>query len=372
MISIRYVSSSRSPSGYGSAARAFITALFCAGVNLSCDNLMQMAEFTNYGITGDIADRLSNRMIPYKVMIIHLTPDLIPTYKEEGIYTINHLFWEMDKLPKEWIQPLNSIDEIWTASQQMAEMIGRSGVTTPCYAFSQPIDTGKATENIESFLLEFPKDFTFYTIGQWIDRKNFKGLLHAYWKTFQKEEKVSLLIKTYRVNYSDSEYNFIKRDIEQWKNELRLSHYPKVLLTKHLLSDEQIVKLHKMGDCYVSASSGEGWNRPMQEAMLYGNPVISGDNGGITDIMTDQYYYKIPSTHVNATEQSHIPWYTSSMRWKLLDKESLGKQMKFMFDNYDKTLERSKKAQEYIVNNFSFQKIGNMMKERLEQISVTL
>lgn len=368
MISIRYVSSSKSPSGYGSAARNFVTALFCAGINVSCDNIQQTAEKTNYGITGAITDLLQGRDIPYKIVVIHLTPDLYPQYMEKGKYHIGHLFFETDKLPKEWIEPCNQMDELWVGSQQQIDMIRNSGVTTLCTIFPQPIDIGLADERIEPFMFSFPKDFTFYSIFQWIDRKNPRGLLRAYWKAFEGNENVSLLLKTYRVNYTDSEYKLIKQDIEKWKEELGLKHYPKVLLTKNLLTEQQVMKVHTMGDVFINPSSGEGWNRCVQEAMLLGKPIISADNGGITDHMTTQHYFAVPSSLQRVTEQSHIPWYTQNMQWRMIDEDALGKQMRYVYDNYDKALEKGKQAQKFVSDNFSYQAVGERMKKRLEEI----
>lgn len=371
-IDVKYTSSGKSPSGYGSAARVDIAALFCSGVNLTTETIQQTAETTDYGIEGKIMDSLEGRDIPYKIQIVHLTPDLIPQYKQEGIYTISRLAWETDKLPKEWINPLNEIDEIWTMSPQMVEMIHKSGVTTPCFNFPEPINITKATERIDSFQLKFPKDFIFYTIGQWIDRKNFRGLLRAYWRAFEGEERVSLMIKTHRTNYSESEYSIIKRDIMNWKNELKLKHFPKILLVRQLMNDKQVNKLHQLGDCYISPSAGEGWGRPIQEAMLYGKPVIAGDVGGITDIMTTQHYYVVSSKSYNATEVSHIPWYTRDQKWKLLDEDVLGIRMKEVFKNYSDAMKVGEKAQKYVIENFSFQEVGRQMKARLSDISKSL
>ena len=368
MISCKYTSSGKNPSGYASAARAFITALFVSGVNVTCETIAQMVEQTDYGLEGKIMNALENRRIPYKVKLIHLTPDLYPIYTEKGVYTIGHLFWETDKLPKEWIQPLNQIDEIWTASPQMIEMIKASGVTTPCYAFPQPIWTDQASEAIAPFALPYPKDFTFYSIFQWIDRKNPRSLLRAYWKAFEGNDRVSLLLKTYRINYSESEFNLIKRDIEQWKKELGLNHFPKVFLIRKLLSQSQMAKLHKLGDCYVTSSSGEGWNRPLQEAMLFGKPTISADNGGLTDIMLKSQYFYVPSIPKNATEVSTIPWYTRDMQWKEVDEDKLAEQMLHVHNQHAKTLSVAKKAQDFVIENFSFQRVGNLMRQRLEQI----
>ena len=369
MINVKYTSSSKSPSGYGEAARNFVTALLCAGVNVTCESITQTIEKTDYGLPGAICNMLENRDIPYQISIIHLTPDLYPTYKEKGIYTIGHLFWETDRLPKAWIKPLNEIDEIWTASPQMVRMIMDSGVTTKCTTFPQPIDVSE--EKIEPFDLNIPRDFIFYYIAQWIDRKNFRGLLRAYWKAFEGNDKVSLLLKTYRVNYSDSEYNLIKKDIQDWKKELKLKSYPRVLLARKILSNNQMKKLHMLGDCYVNASSGEGWCRPMQEAMNLGKPVISGDNGGLTDYLSPALYTLVLGSLQSATEVSHIPWYDRSMNWNVLDEEQLMSGMKSVYEDKYSADKKAEKVQELVRENFNFQTVGNQMRIRLNDILQT-
>jgi glycosyltransferase involved in cell wall biosynthesis len=214
--------------------------------------------------------------------------------------------------------------------------------------------------------LPFDTEFKFYSIFQWIDRKNPRGLLRAYWKAFEGNDKVCLILKTYGQNYSPNEYERIKKDIEKWKKELGLKSYPKIFLVKKLMTNHEIKRLHATGDCYVASSSGEGWNRPVQEAMLYGKPVISGDVGGITDLMKE--YYKVESKSVLATEQSQIPWYTHDMSWKELDEKSLTEQMKFVYSNYKEAKALSGYAQHTVVTEFSFQYIGQMMKTRLQEI----
>ncbi|MCK9371078.1 glycosyltransferase [Candidatus Dojkabacteria bacterium] len=364
---IRYLMAN-DPSGYGAAARNDVHALYVSGVPITTEIIKQMGENTDYGISGLIANALQNRDIDYKIKILHLTPDLYPRYIEDGIFNIGRLFWETDRLPKEWVQPCNLMQEIWTASESMAKMITDSGVTTPVRWFPQPIDTSKLSERIQAFETQYPKDFTFYSIFQWIMRKNPRTLLRAYWKEFEGNDAVTLLLKTYRVTYQPSEYELIKGEIQTWKNELKLDHYPKIYLVDKLLKDSEIYRLHKMGDCFIQPSSGEGWSRPTQEAMLMGKPVISGNNGGITDYLTPYHYYKVESKSVQATMQSFIPWYVSEMSWKELDEDSLREQMRIVYNEHGKAEKTAKKAQDYVCENLSLDKVGQLMFNRITEI----
>ena len=312
---------------------------------------------------------LSDRNIDYKIKIIHLTPDTYPRYMQKGKYNIGHLFWETDRLPKEWIEPINKMQELWVSSDAMATLFRNCGVKIPMYAFPQPVDTSEADKPWEKFDLPEHKGFLFYSVFQWIERKNPKALLQAYWEAFTGRQDVSLLLKTYRIGYGDEEYQRIQMDIERWKRESRLVHFPRVLLATKLLSHEDMMRLHHTGDAYVSADHGEGWCRPLQEALLMGKPAITTARGGIHEYLNADLYYPISSTYVPVVGQPWIPWYSGEQNWAQIDKEEFKKKMKFVFMNKNTAQLKGYKAQDYIKSRFSFHRVGEEMRKRLEKIN---
>jgi len=368
MISVKYFAPWKDHSGYGNASRAFITALYCAGVNTTTELVVQVPEKSHYGLPEHIASSLENRDIDYKIKILHCTPDMIPRYMEAGKYHISHLFTETDRLPASWIAPLNTVGEIWTASERQAQMFRGSGIRVPIHSFAQPINIMAGEERIAPLEIRYKKDFTFYSIFQWIDRKNPRGLLRAYWREFEGNNNVTLLLKTYRVNYSEREYALIKSDIAAWRLELNQGHYPKILLVNKLLQERDMPRIHAYADCYVNASSSEGWSRPVHEAIIMGKPVISADNGGITDYLTEDSYYRVKSFPVVATEVSHIPWYTKDQSWWDIDEADLGNTMKTVFLETNRYA-RAGRAKQWAMEHTSYQEVGRQMKERLVQIS---
>ena len=364
MLNLKYTSPSCDASGYGASSRADINALYVAGANITTETIQQTQFRSTYDIQEKVVKYLEGRNIDYKIKILHITPDLYQRYMEPGKYHIGRLVWETDKLPESWIAPINKIDEIWTTTEPHAEIMRKSGVIVPIYTFPEPMEVRE--EKIIPFKTKDKKDFIFYSIFQWIDRKNPRGLLRAYWKAFENRDDVTLIIKTYRVTYDPSEFKIIENDIETWRKELNLKgKYPKVWLVEKLMTSSEVKKLHALGDCFVNPSSGEGWCRPMAEAMLQGKPVISGDNGGVTDL--SPYYLKVSTKASQVTAQTFIPWYQGNMSWKNLDETELGLAMKSVID-HPSYIERTKHAQDFVLQNFNLQTVGAKMLERLSAI----
>lgn len=372
MKGIRYLGTWGDYSGYGEANRMDITALHNVNVDVTTELIRQVPEDTDFGWTGALCDNLRDRNIPYKIKIIHLTPDMYPRYMEKGVYHIGRLFWETDKLPKDWIEPCNKMGEIWASSEAMAELFRSSGIKVPIYWFPQAIDTMMGDKAYDKYIIEGHRGFLFYSIFQWIERKNPKGLITSYWKTFSGRDDVSLLIKTYGVNYTAEENEKIIREIESWRKQVRLPHYPRLLIQTKLLTRRELMKLHLTGDCYVTADHGEGWARPLQEALLMGKPVISTSRGGIHEYLTEEMYFPIPSEYVPVIEQPNIKFYTSDQNWAEPNYEKLETAMRWVYDNREVASTKGIKAKNFIKDEFNFYNVGLQMRKRLEDIDKRL
>jgi glycosyltransferase involved in cell wall biosynthesis len=368
-VKISYVGSGLDYSGYGQANRAFITALYLAGVDVTTETCVQVRQETDVGWEGSLVQSLENRKINYKIKIIHLTPDLYPKYMEDNMYHIGHLFWETDKLPKDWVPYCNKMQEIWTSSPNMEEIIRRSGVNIPTYSFPQPIDSNRSDKKWGRYAVPYHKGYLFYSVFQWIERKNPRALLNAYWEAFKGVNDVGLMLKVFRQDYSRGEFEKIKDDIRQWKasfaNPMAL---PPVYLIKELMTYDRLFKLHNTADCYVSADRGEGWSRPIMEALLMGKTVISTARGGIHEYLKPEHYFAIDSEYVGVEPQTWVPFYTNQMKWAEVNKEDLKTAMIYAYKNPEIANSKGIIAKEYIKANFNYFTVGQRLKERLEKI----
>lgn len=369
---VKYTGTFTDYSGYGQANRNFITALFLANIKTTTELVVQVQERGKFGWIGELCKALENNLIRYKIKIIHLTPDMYPRYMEAGKYHIGHLFWETDRLPKTWVAPCNQMDEIWTASEKQAQMIKASGVKVPIYWFPQPVEVTAAYKNLTPYTLNGFNGFLFYSIFQWIERKNPKALVQAYWKAFSGKTDVGLLLKTYRVNYSPEENQLIKEDIYRWKQEVKLDHYPRIFMLKKLMATPDMFRLHATGDAYVTTTRGEGWCIPAVEAMLMGNPVIGLDKTGFADYMSEETYFPCKTKEEQVVQVPWIPWYTEEQNWLEISEPDLIKQMQWVYNNQIKAKEVGSKAREFVEENFNFWAVGAKMRERLEEIESKL
>jgi hypothetical protein len=90
-------------------------------------------------------------------------------------------------------------------------------------------------------------------------------------------------------------------------------------------------------------------------------PVISTVDPGATELLTDRYY-KVDSKLIDV--KGH-PW--AKGKWGEPDLNSLIKQMKYVYDNYDNIVKTEvlKNNSDYITQNYSWEKIGEKFEQEI-------
>jgi glycosyltransferase involved in cell wall biosynthesis len=272
---------------------------------------------------------------------------------------------------------LQLVDEIWTGSQANADAIKKSGVTKPIKIIPQAIETEREWPKGYD-VAGFPEDgFLFYSIFEFIDRKNPAALLNAYWQEFQKGEKVGLLIKTYFRDFSFVHKQEISNQIKAMKRKAELTTsvtLPPVYLYKELMDRRQVMRLHKTGDCFVSAHRGEGWGLPQVEAMLAGNPIISTGYGGCHEYFKDGSDAILLNYKMKPLEgmDHSTKWYTPEQNWAEVDVADLRRAMRGMYNDHTFAQKIGHKGQDKVKEIFNLSTVGEIMKARLNEIEAML
>lgn len=365
MLGIKYTGFFDAYSGMGNACRNYIHALATTGIPLTTELAPNLSTTFDLGAPHKTAQYLHGKNINYNIKILHVTPDMILKYLEPMKYHIAHFFWETDKLPPQHVWALNLVDEIWTGSEWSKKVFKKSGVKTPIYVFPQPVETNK---DVPKFHVVNKPDFMFYSIFQWIERKNPRGLLEAYWKEFEGDDNVGLMIKTYKEKFTAEERLDIINTIRDWKKELQLSHYPQVHLYTEIMTKDDVLKFHSTGDAFVSAHRGEGWGVPIAEAMSLRKPVIATNLGGVCEYIPTDLWYPVDYRIIPIFNMEWIPFYLNDQKWARPTESDLRAKMRAVYENKDLAKETAKKAQKFVEKNMSFEAVGKLLKERLESI----
>lgn len=351
----------------GEAARNYIIALTKADVDISTEKIPHPTESADFGEGHRLATQLENRDNKYQVKIVHATGDLFLKHLEPLKYHIAHLFWEVDRMDKAWVWNTNLADEVWTGSEYSKEALKKSGVKIPIFVFPQAVKT-IYDDPIEP--LDFPnhKGYLFYSIFQWIERKNPKALVQSYLKEFENNDDVSLLLKVFGLNYSQDEALKIKKDIAEWKTELNQKHYPRIFIDTALRDKSDIYRIHSAGDCFVLPHRGEGWGIPIVEAMTFAKPVITTNLGGCTEWFHKDYVHLLKYDMVNVFNMDYVPWYTEDQKWAEVDQADLREKMRHLYEHRDIGQAMGRKGQEVVNKQFNYETVGNLLKKRLEDI----
>lgn len=355
-------------SGYGEANRHALAALHAAGANVVAKVVTYTSEGSDYGQIGALVNELKENRSKYNIKIIHTTPDQYARHMEPGKYHIGHFFWETDKVPADFAAGLELMDEIWTGSNANVDAIRNGGCTKPIKVFPQATETDR--EWPEPYEIRNFDGYLFYSIFEWIDRKNPEALIDAYYKEFQNGENVGLLIKTYFRNFNRENKKMIRTAIAKAKAKSGLSEFPPIFLYLDLMDRKHIMRLHKTGDCFVSAHHGEGWGIPQVEAALAGNLVITTGYGGVNEYFTDggnalviPYDMKPVKGMYHSTK-----WYDSEQNWADPKPEAIRSRLRFAYDMREQSQAIAKAGHEYVKSCFSLERVGALMVDRLKEI----
>ena len=274
-------------SGYATLAREYVKALF-----LGADNNEYALASVRYDsgrkteLEVELADAHRNLISDEVDTIVQIvTPNEmrpIPGKKNIAICC-----WETDKIPVYWAISLNAFDEIIVPCQANKDAYQVSGVTKPIHVIPMPVIADKySLDDVEPLVIPevHPETTVYYNISQWSHKKGIDAAIRSYFLAFQNDENVLLVLKGYvgmREQHGDA--NKVVQAINDIKNSMRLPKYPRIYVTDMMMTGDQIKQLHKLGDCYVNFSRGEGWGIPPFEALLYGNELITTRHTGMLE-----------------------------------------------------------------------------------------
>jgi len=243
----------------------------------------------------EVQEYVKNPEVRVKTTVIHHDPSSIArTYtglirggRPLGISYCGITVWETNMIPDGVARVLSELDCLIVPSQYSADAFIYSEVETPIHIIPHAFDQRKWPKPMAAELKRGKRDkFIFYTIGTHIERKNLKGLLKAYITAFEGAKDVQLRIKTFgeKIKFSD----LYAEVIDEMK--INTADIPDVKFFLENWTTEKMRAFHLDGDCFISATRGEGFGLCEFEAKLCGRRVITTDGGATKEFLVPNMF----------------------------------------------------------------------------------
>lgn len=379
------------PSGYASEAIQFVESLsnaipqriyhantiyssqFVAGLPADTRTTLQQLDYTR-----------SLNGLPFKdqsfgtqehILICHQNP-LGFFRNKDSAYCIGRTMFETDRIPDDWIERCNRMDEVWVPTEFNMQTFANSGVIkNKLVKIPGSINTRLFDpETTASLKIEKKKQFNFISVFEWSARKGWDLLLRAYFSEFSASDSVCLFLRTSFPMHPDLRVrDEVMRRINEFADGMGRDRgsLPAIEVIDAQIATSELPALYKACDAFVLPSRGEGWGRPFMEAMAMGLPAIGTDWSGNTEFMNQANSYLIQSDGLSVVDKMENPIYAGH-RWANPSVNHLRKLMRHVIEHREEAKEKGRQARRDIVESYSQQRVSEIIINRLNEIKTTI
>jgi hypothetical protein len=220
----------------------------------------------------------------------------LPPAIVQNKYVIGHCVWELERIPREWLEPLALLDEIWVPSEFVRRAFAASGVSLPCRVVPPRLDPPASVRpdrgrfGIPSGV--FAVLFAF-SLRSGVVRKNPMAAVRAFLKAFPDESDVCLVLKISDVDVEAAAWQAFHGEI---------GDDPRFVFVTEFLTDLEMWSLFASIDVVLSTHRAEGFGMIPAQAMLSGRAVIATGWSGNLDFMTPDNSILLPYTLVRVDD----------------------------------------------------------------------
>ena len=390
-------------SGYGHRSRDFVRSLIEAKDNdWDIKILPQMWGNTPWGFL-DKQDPLRTRFIQGQMTS---KPDIwmqitIPNeFQPVGKYNIGVTAGiESTVPPPDFLEGMNRMDLNLVSSQFTKDTFSQIQITQndkqgnpikeirlekPTEVLFEGLDIGVYfKKSSKSGLLDnIDESFCFLFTGHWLpgnfgeDRKNVATMIKTFLETFKgRGVKPALLLKTNKVDYSLLDKEEILKHIRDIRNQFdNKDNLPNIYILHGEFTNEELNKINNDPKikAFISFTKGEGFGRPLLEQAITGKPVITTNWSGHIDFIRPEYNVLLGGELKPIHKSAANKWLLEQAQWFNVNTEVASKAMKDVYKHYKKYIENSRKQTKFLKENFSQDKMTEVLKGHMDQINVSV
>ncbi|KAJ8756326.1 hypothetical protein K2173_025138 [Erythroxylum novogranatense] len=302
-------------------------------------------------------------------------------YNKGFRYVIGRTMFETDRVNTEHVKRCNRMDYVWVPTDFHLSTFVESGVNpSKIVKIVQPVDIeffdpikydpldlvsrGNMILGEKNTNLKLEKEFVFLSVFKWEYRKGWDVLLKSYLKEFSGSDEVALYLLT---NPYHSDSNFGNRILEFVEySDLRKPEngWASVYVIDSHIAQSDLPRMFKAANAFVLPSRGEGWGRPVVEAMSMSLPVITTNWSGPTEYLTEENSYPLPFDRMTQVMEGPFQGHL----WAEPSVDKLQVLMRRVITNVEEAQARGKRAREDMIKRFSPSIVAKIVANQVQTI----
>ncbi|XP_062174951.1 uncharacterized protein LOC133880086 [Alnus glutinosa] len=294
---------------------------------------------------------------------------------------IGRTMFETDRVNADHVERCNQMDYVWVPTEFHVSTFIESGVDpSKVVKIIQPVDVkffdtlkykpldlssigklvlGSTTQNLNS-----KKEFIFLSIFKWEYRKGWDVLLKSYFKEFSGVDGVALYLLT-NPYHSDRDFgNKIVEFVENSEIEKPVDGWAPVYVIDTHIAQIDLPRLYKAANAFVLPSRGEGWGRPLVEAMAMSLPVIATNWSGPTEYLTEENSYPLPVDRMSEVTEGPFRGHL----WAEPSVDKLRVLMRHVVNNVEEAKVKGRQAREDMIGRFSPEIVAEIVTDHIRKM----
>lgn len=277
-------------------------------------------------------------------------------------YTIAVWFWETSIFPSMFQSAFRGVDEIWTASAYVADVVRRAAPAgIAVHQFPVPViaPTPSAVDMHQRLALapERPYFLTSFDYNSIVERKNPMGTMRAFMQAFPNADGPALVVKS---------INGARYPADVARLRALIADRGDIIVHDDYLDVGDNTALLAQAACFVSLHRAEGYGFNIVDAMALGVPVVATGYSGNLTFASDDSTWLVPATEI-AVGEGNFPYQPTAL-WGDPDLATATRYLAEIASDPKSARLRAERGRGHVLTTFTPERTGLFIRNRVASI----